>query len=352
MKLLVYGGCHALIIKRMIDELGPDGRHEVDLLINFELVGSGKPFPYETLKSYDAVVYSPVENKGTYNTVHLDEACAAAGVQAVRFPWLEWHGYAPGADKDVFWSHRGWFFPGLIELAARQPSFDAFARAVRQDFPGDEGIASSFAYTTAKLTQQEERVGCEIRVSDFILDGFRDRRMFLIPDHPSLHLYRHVFEQMERLLGASLIASWPADLPEPQPEARTPILPRVAAAARLAFQDTTWRCDAQPMRTMGLDAFLALHFELGQARADAGERPGELALATAVRGTCLSSTEREPTRSGWLPLSAFTQLLLRRGGAAPRGYFQAEILSPIAAEMSDRLTGRHLFREGDWLCRS
>ena len=352
MKLLIYGGCHALIIKRLVDELGPPGRHEIDLLINFQVIASGLPFPTERLRDYDAVVYSPIENKGAYNTKALDAACAEAGVAAVRFPWLEWHGYAPTADKDVFWGHHGWFFPGLVAMARGFDEPAAFTAEARRAFPPDEAIGEAFERSSARLIEGERRAGCEVRVADFILDGFRDRRMFLIPDHPSLVLYRHVLEQLERVLGTRLIASWPRDLPEPQPEARTPILPRVAAATGLSFRDTAWCCETQPLAAMDLEAFLALHFHRG--RAHGTDACGDLVVATAIRPTWIGSPARGSADPGPVAVPVFTQLLLDRADPAPaRGHFCADHVADLSAEVaSGRLRGPHLFRTEDWQCRS
>lgn len=356
MKLLAYGGCHALVIKRLIDELGPPGRHSVDLLINFQMIARGEPFPFERIGAYDALVYSPVENKGAHNTSHVDEACAALGVQAVRFPWLEWHGYAPGADKDLFWGNVGWFYPGLIEHARHFSSFEAFARSALREFPSDEQVAALVAYSTGKLVDQERRVGCEVPVSDFILAGFRERRMFSIPDHPTLHLYRFLMDGIERVLGTRLIATWPSDLPEPQPEASTPILPRVAESLRLSFADATWRCDTQPVHPMSVEAFLALHFHGARRREPdpPGAPASDLALVTACRPTWIVGAERRTPDDGPLAVPIFTQMLLgSRSPVDARGHFGAEIVAPLAGQPpGGDLHGYRLFREDDWVCRS
>lgn len=358
MKLLIYGGCHALIIKRLIDELGPVGGHQVDLLINFQVVASGEPFPYDRLGDYDAVIYSPIQNKGTYNTVHLDEACAATGVPVIRFPWLEWHGHATGADKDWFWGRHGWHFPELVEVSRRFWDLGAFSRHVRAEYPSEDGIRQVFAYSTRKLIDQEETFDCHVRVSDFILDGFRDRRMFMIPDHPTLVLYRFVVEAIERIVGTQLVASWPSDLPEPQPEERTPILPRIAAETGLTFSDTSWRSDTQPVSAMDLDAFLSLHFEAGRRSIPQDGAAGEIVLATASCSTCAGSVRRGPGDPGPIVVPIFTQVLMRRRppeeGAT---HFVGDVLRsltehPTLEAAQRRLDGVHLFRNEDWVFRS
>ncbi len=260
MRLLVYGGCHALVIKRLIDTLGVPGRHSVDLLINYHLIATRTPFPYDDLTLYDAVVYSPVENKQEYNTHLLDAACADAGVAAIRFPWLEWHGYTPGIRKGMFWSQHRWHFPELIGLSRRFADLPAFVAYVGDHYPSEATIADNFASSTNRLVSQEDRFACEVRVSDFILENYRDRRMFMIPDHPTLPLYRFLLRELERALGVRLVDAWPDDLPEPQPEELTPIFPRVAAALGLAFDGS----GGGPLQARALEDLLALHFRLGQ----------------------------------------------------------------------------------------
>lgn len=338
MKLLVYGGCHALVLKRLIDTLGEAEGHEVDALINFELIGEGRPFPYEALPAYDAVIYSPIENKDGYNTGALHEQCRQAGVPAICYPWLEWHGYCPGAQKGTFWGHRQWFYPALLDLRHRFDDLGAFVRHARAEFPSEATIRQVGEISTGMLTAQERRNGCAVSISDVIAQGFRDRRLFLISDHPALPIYRSVIEQLERLLGAVLVPSWPADLAEPQPEERTPIFPRVAEALSLGFSDLRWRSEARPQGEIDLDDYLALYFHHGEE------------LATACRPTRLLHGVAEAAEP--IAVAPFTQVLIRRSAPAGPDHFAGDILAPLADAASLGLGGHHLFRKDDWLCRS
>jgi hypothetical protein len=355
--LLVYGGCHALILKRLIDELGPQGRHHVTLLINFQVVASGKPFPYEKLRDYDVVIYSPIQNKGDYNTSFLEEACEECGVPTICFPWLEWHGHSPGADKDWFWGHHGWYFPALVELSREFWDCSAFSRFVRAEYPSQEAIQTYFADTTRRLKEQEQAFDCQVKISDFVLDNYHDRRMFLTPDHPTLVLYRYVVNEIENLVGTRLVASWPSDLPELQPEERTPILPRIAAETQLTFADTTWRSETQPLVTMDLDGFLALHFQAGRRALSQGEGV-ETVLATAARPTWVGSPRHSAADEGPVAVPIFTQVLMRRAApTAGQAYFDGEILAtltdhPPLDAVPRSVDGWCRFRSDDWTFRS
>lgn len=266
-KVLLYGGCHALVLRDLLTTVFGD-RVAATLLVNFELIRTGVPFPYEELSRYDVVVYSPIENKGEYNTVHLVEACRAIGVEAIGFPWLEWHGYCPGASKGEFKNRFQWRYPALIEAASSFADFETFVEWAIECFPDDATIDAAFVGSTAMLRSAEDRHDMPIRVSDFILENHRKSRLFLISDHPSLALYLHVLRQLLALIGVAddgrLLERSVRDTEEPQWRWRTPILPRVAERLALRFADTAWIDDEiVPGRALDLRSFLLLYYHRG-----------------------------------------------------------------------------------------
>ena len=262
-KVLLYGGCHALILRDLLLELFPD-KLATTLIINFELIRRGEPFPFERLPDFDVVFYSPIENKGDYNTSNLTEACRTLGVDAICFPWLEWHGYCPGASKGNFKNRFQWHYGGLVEAASSFDSFERFVDWTIESYPDDATIDAVFARSTAMVRQAEERHDMSVRISDFIIEHHRHSRLFLISDHPSLSLYLHVLRQMLdllRLTGDSELARAARELEEPQWRWRTPILPRVAKRLDLRFRDTNWiDDDVVPGRRLDLRSFLLLYY--------------------------------------------------------------------------------------------
>ena len=265
MRILLYGGCHAQVIRDYLQAVLP-GKVDCTLLVNFELIRTATPFPYADLSGYDVVIFSPIENKAEYNTEHLVAACKSAGVQAICFPWLEWHGYCPGATKGVFKDRFQWHYPDLIaKAAAFDGTFDAFCDEVTATFPHDDMIDACLESSTAHLRGSEQRHEMAVTASDFILDHFQTTRLFLISDHPSRLCYQHVFAQILPLIGID-----PRDIPihlasipqgEPQWRWRTPILPKVARRLGLAFDDAIWFDDeVVPARQLDLRTYLALYF--------------------------------------------------------------------------------------------
>ena len=261
-KLLFYGGCHAQVLRDLVMTLVID--IAPTLLVNFELIRQGLPFPFERLRDFDAVVYSPIENKGSYNTTHLADACRAIGVDAICFPWLEWHGYCPGAMKGDFRHRFQWRWEKLVEAATSFDNFDDFADWAISAFPDDATIDAVFERSTAMVREAEERHNMAVRVSDFILEHHRHRRLFLVSDHPSLMVYFHVLRQIFDLVGFKCIAldaGLTREIQEPQWRWRTPIFPRVAERLGLRFSDAQWIDDeVVPGRSLDLRSYLRLYY--------------------------------------------------------------------------------------------
>ena len=52
-RILTYGGCHADVLARLITEHAEEPAIQMEVLINFELIRSGKPFVFERLGSIE-----------------------------------------------------------------------------------------------------------------------------------------------------------------------------------------------------------------------------------------------------------------------------------------------------------
>lgn len=261
MRILLYGGCHALVLRDYLQHAFAD-RFECTLIVNFELIGSGEAFPYSSLDRFDAVLFSPIENKVGYNTTDLVEACGRRGVLPLCFAWMEWHGYFPGAVKGVFNGRFRWHYPGLVERAANHVGgLDAFCDEVIASFPDDATVDAVAEASTARVRAAERRHGIVPAMSDYILRDHRAHRLFLVPDHPSRRYYVHLLRAILPRLGVDEadvergLSALPAH--EPQWRWRMPIFPRVAQRLGLECADTDWIDDEIfPGRTLDLRSYL------------------------------------------------------------------------------------------------
>jgi hypothetical protein len=262
MRVLFYGGCHALALETLF-RASAAGSHRFSSLQNFELINSGTPFPYERLTSCDAVVYSPVRNKDQWNTSHLQERCDALGIPTVRFPWLQWNGYFP----DVTHLDRAphiWGYQRLIDLAGQGAGFPELLAEARQGFD-PVGYAR---YAFDRLEENESDV--DIPISGFIRRAYREQRLFLTPNHPALPLYLYVQKQVAHRLGIQL--KWFVRHEELHPDAFL-ILPTAAHALGLRFAGDEYR-PAEWKQGIGLEPFLSLTLEMF------GKAPVSLAAAS------------------------------------------------------------------------
>lgn len=98
MKILIYGGCHATALKRILDKYSLS-EVSVDTLINYQIIATKAVFPYENLKNYDLVLFNPILNRGEYNSTRIEERCKQYGTPYLKYPWLQWGGYWPEPKK-------------------------------------------------------------------------------------------------------------------------------------------------------------------------------------------------------------------------------------------------------------
>jgi hypothetical protein len=232
------------------------GWHRFDSLQNFELINSGTPFPYERLREFDAIAYSPVRNKDQWNTSRLVERCDALGIRTVSFPWLQWNGYFPDVMELTGQAPHIWSYRRFVELAAQgwtdaQLLADARSREAFNPLP-------YLDWAFATLEQHEADV--DVPISGFIRDNFRARRLLWTPNHPTLELYRFVMQGIADRLGLKLKLKLFERLDEPHRDSLI-ILPGVAEALALSFVGGDYRPEAW-QRGIGLEAFVALNQKL------------------------------------------------------------------------------------------
>jgi hypothetical protein len=259
-RLLIYGGCHARVLADLLSAYGEAPAVQTDCLINFQLIQSGNPFPVQDIERYDLVIYSPIENKGAYNTAFLKDACRKAGVSTICFPWLEWHGYAPGAKKVALSPTLDWAYPELFSQASNFSNFDSFVESTLRNFPSREAVRQIVKLSTRHIEGAERRADADVSVSGFIQREYKAQRLFLTSDHPSKVLYSKVLNDIADRAGIELRDGARELAQEPQPELVMPVFPIVAEELELEFAADPWRDDYAMTE---IRDFLRLHYVHG-----------------------------------------------------------------------------------------
>lgn len=244
-KVLFYGGCHAQVMTRLFRAYCGNPAHSFELLVNFKLIESGQPFPYEHAKTFDVVVFSPI-NRAGYGTKDLLPFLDEHKIRHISYPWLAWHGYFPNVGLgNTVAGARQWFYPKLLALAAEFTDLAAFTRAVltsdKAMQPLRDGLPPSLTSTTRIMKAHEQDHDVDIIASEFILDNYRHTRLFMSPDHPTMPLYRHVAGQVSDRLGIPLGGDFRFTGTDPQQDVKIPILPFVYEDLDLHFRDSEYR---------------------------------------------------------------------------------------------------------------
>ncbi|WP_182913792.1 hypothetical protein [Sphingobium terrigena] len=221
------------------------GDHNFDCLINFDLIRKNKPFPWAKARKYDAIVFSPIQH-ADYRTELLKEFCEKHGIKYISYPWMQWNGYFPEAKKGEFLGGVSWMYPVLYDKKKNNFKNKYFIENLRH---------------SDKLIQDFEiKHEVDIRISNFIENNFRNKRLFLTPDHPTAFMYRYLVNEVADKLSINMDMSYWLSAYEPQGGIKLPIRPGVAEALDLDFVDADFEnCTAFGDLTMPWSAYLQLY---------------------------------------------------------------------------------------------
>lgn len=328
MKALIYGGCHAGILANNLGQFAK-GDHRFDSLRNYELIDRREPFPYDRLRDYDAVVYSPIRNKGEWNTSHLLERCAKLGLQVISYPWLQWNGYFTNVTKPTDLLPHVWCLEGLLDLLASDASVETLRQEVEagQRFSGAAQAYSDYSFEELRRNEAD----CDIQIAPFVAANFQRVRLFATPDHPTSALYAYVCREIAARLGIRI--SVPPTVPEPHQDI-FPILPAIGRALGLQFVSTNYMIEDTKIGPLSLDNYLAR-------------------LRSDYRAVHQTTAPAQPTRSGTeLPFAPDLSTVKRDAPAVLHvvheldfgGAFKVDVPTTIEAcsrAIVEAETGRH-----------
>ncbi|RYE40651.1 MAG: hypothetical protein EOP24_40055 [Hyphomicrobiales bacterium] len=199
----------------------------------------------------DAVVYSPIRNKGEWNTSHLEERCRQLGIKTVTYPWLQWNGYFTNVAKPENLPPHLWCLAGLIDLLEEGASLEQLLHEAEDGARFKDAAGPYSDYSFSELRKHEADI--DIKISGFIEQEFRNQRLFLTPDHPTSAMYAWVCTQIADRLGVGIAFDvGPAQLHKDV----YPILPSIAAALGLNFSSTEFAIERPSIGPLALDQYL------------------------------------------------------------------------------------------------
>lgn len=318
MKVLFYGGCHASALARIFRRYN-SSMNEVEHLTNFLLIRKNTPVPYDYIKRFDWIIFSPILNKGQWNTSHIETFCQSNGIRFIKFPWLQWNGYFPSVVRADYPWYAGWIHGKLLEASTSFASFEAFREhVIHGDALGEDAVAY-LAATTNELRNRETRGGVDIRISDFVEQNYRTRRLFLIPDHPSNEIYKYIVPLIAERMGVKLDESFLLSTTEIQSGVQLPILPAVARTLELGFSGA----DFEHHEFFGKSVFT-----LTEYLRIIYHKPEILRLSALTRTYLRSADDpfSEPTKTNAVALAPKRRVLVRKLNDLPgRKWSQFEI---------------------------
>lgn len=326
MKILIYGGCHATALQRILKKYAV-GNIAVDALINYRLIARKDDFPYEQLKNYDYILFNPILNRGEYNSSRIEDYCQLHGIRYFKYPWLQWGGYWPSPRKRNWGDETEWSLLYLKEhaeiyapdahLNRSTNLFESYYESMFQASHFKGLMQQEVELTTMQLQSRESEGGVDFRISQFILENFQRKQLFLTPDHPTTELYKFVVCNLTEAMGIRIDPSFALSNIEIQEGIRTPILPGVAEALKLDFHAADWGND---------ELFGEAYYSLRDyARTTF---PAEnIRLATACHTTRIKSPDSDRVISARLKSRLLVSMCSER---TVKDHYMADVLGPPA----------------------
>jgi hypothetical protein len=284
MRVLVYGGCHAEVLRWCLEEYAGV---QADKITNFNLIETGTPFPYDRLGSYGAVIFNPIFSQTEWNTRHLEEECQRRGIPVVRYPWLEWGGYWPQTRITTTGWGKLWWCHLLDKVARTSSSFDAFVDRVFEKDTFARAASDALAASTKALEYRETWGNVDVPISSYVLEHYKSRRLFLTPSHPANELYFLVLRGIADKLGLRIDRTLFQRDAQLQTGSMLPVLPGVAQHLSLEFPAGELAHHEIFAGQFDLHGYLALHY-----------RKSSAVMLTATTNTSLEVDGEEALRAG------------------------------------------------------
>lgn len=240
-RILFYGACHATIFRRVYENFCTDESYSFDKITNFDIINRGIPFPYDQVSEWDIIVFSPILRRAGYETVRLIDACIKNNVKYFSYPHLHWRGYFPYIKEDYFVNMRTWHYPKSISLAGEYEDFATYLNEFSKPFKNVDEILSNLESSTEALRKNEILGECNFKISDYVIEEYKNRRLFLIPGHPSQALYIEAIKRLNEHLNLPIDPSYFYSALEPQGGVKVPIHPDVSESLELKFHDADFQ---------------------------------------------------------------------------------------------------------------
>jgi len=116
-------------------------------------------------------------------------------------------------------------------------NFEEMKNVMNRELENEALIKENIERTSYALSTQEKSHNCDVSVTDFILENYKDVRLFFSPDHPTKFLYDFVVREIARRADLPVRDSYYSSGLEPQPEIKIPIPAELKATMGLSFAD-------------------------------------------------------------------------------------------------------------------
>ena len=207
--IIVFGNCQADALANILKRGLPKSRYKVAFLSNNPRTGGmkGTNKTFSKIVKSDILIYQPLGEQHGKLSENFIRKAARPKTDLIAFPYIFNSGmyslgHAPMQEKHEY----GYVFGEEIILSLlRKHSINTVLeeyKNARIDF----NLMQRFKECNDEMGRRES--SAEIKITEYILDNYKNSKLFLTHNHPTTKLLREICFQVKKLSGLPLSLDW------------------------------------------------------------------------------------------------------------------------------------------------
>lgn len=197
--IVFYGNCQCHVLSNIFNSIIDKTKYNIKDVSNYKLIKNNDILPEEVFKNADVLIYQPLNGHGKLDSDYIISNIISKNCITVSFPYLYFLGYFPDyidlEDEKLPYQYKG--INDIIEKnknVSKGDLLDIIFNIMKGGYVSGNEIIDKFNYSINKLKEKEEK--CDLKYSQFIIDNYKDKKLFHSPNHPSNVVLNKLFNDI------------------------------------------------------------------------------------------------------------------------------------------------------------
>lgn len=200
--ITIFGNCQRFGVARVLRNTLNLSQYTINIIANSPRAGNmlNADEMDTMLSNSDIIIHQPLNKEHEFST----EKVASYPAKSIAFPYFfnsgtTSLGYAPMSPKHPYGEIFG---ADIILEKLKHLSLNSLLKEYK-NHTIDFNLHGRFSHDLKALKKREK--GCKVIVSDFIEQNYKTTFLFHTHNHPSIHVYKHIAQQVCYLIGEQYI---------------------------------------------------------------------------------------------------------------------------------------------------